>query len=288
MSLRVIRWALGVGVVAALQLSLEVATAQAVRPGVQGEAAVPLPRFSVVSVRETKSPIFREELRADGFSGTGVNLTRLIMESYGIPQLDRLVGLPTWGIGKRFDVQAKVDDADVPAIAKLSAPQRRAMLQQVLAERFKLTMHEEERMQPIYLLTAAKTPGPLLQKSRWNDPQSGLPTSPGRVVRRQKRGQLTDERFTMADFANQLAGVLHKGVVDQTNLDGPYDLQLDWNPDDALPAANNSANSNVSDSGATGSSIFTALQEQLGLKLKPSKGLVRVWVIDHVELPSDN
>lgn len=273
-------------VIAALQMPTQVSSQTTLPQSAGVEQAVQLPRFDVVSVRETKSPIFQETLKADGYVGRGVNLNHLIMKAYGIPQLDRLAGTPAWSTGKRFDIQAKVDNADIPANSKLSAQQHGEMLKQILVERFQLTMHQEERVQPIYVLTVSSKPGPLLEKSRLNDGDSAPPSV--RVIHRLKRGQLTEERFTMSDFANQLSGILHRFVVDQTNLDGLYDIQIDWNPDDALPTASGAADSSQPDSSNTNPSIFTALQEQLGLKLRASKGPVTVWVVDHVELPSDN
>lgn len=284
MSLSVSRWVISVSIMAALQLPAHTAEAQETPTSrIQDEQAVQVPKFSVISVRETNGSIVHEGLQADGYTGIGVNLAQLIMEAYGIPQLDRILGLPTWRNEKRFDVQAKVDDADVPVLAKLSFPQRRTMLRQILAERFHLTMHEEERVQPIFLLTANAKLGPSLEKSPADDPNSSLPKGPVRVIRHSRRGQLDLERFTMTDLAQQLSGLFHKQVVNQTNLDGLYNLQLTWNPDEMASTA-----SDASLSSNTDPSIFTAIQEQLGLKLKPDKGPVRVWVIDHIDLPSDN
>ena len=84
----------------------------------------------------------------------------------------------------------------------------------------------------------------------------------------------------MAGFADLLSSSLHMDVVDDTHLDGLYNLQLDWNPDETTGQASDEAEDKPS--------IFTAVREQLGLKLTSSKGPVKVWVIDHVELPSEN
>lgn len=286
---RTVSWLLTVLVIATFQILDHTAVSQvASLPSVEGEGPAQMPRFAIISVRETQRMTFQEGMSADGYAGNGVNLNHLIMEAYGIPQLDRLVGTPKWSSERRFDIQAKVDDPDIPILSKLSPQQQRTMLKQILTERFQLTMHEEERVQPIYVLTAMKKPGPFLERSRLNDADSESLTRPVRIIHRLKKGQLTEERFTMPDFANQLAGILHRVVVDKTNLDGLYDIQIDWNPDDALPTMSDASDINRSDSPKTNPSIFTALQEQLGLKLSAAKGPARVWVIDHVELPSEN
>lgn len=248
------------------------------------EQAVQIPKFDVISVRETKGIIISESLRADGYYGVGVNLLQLIMEAYGIPQFDRILRAPEWRIDKRFDVQAKVDDPN--SFSKISAQEERAMLKQVLAERFHLAIHEEQQEQPVYHLISMGKLGPSIQRVELKDPtdiSSSLP-----VIRRSRRGQLTAEQFTIARFANQLSGIAHRDVVDQTNLGGLFNIELTWDPDYGKVYTQDATNSSGSESPQTGSSIFTALEDQLGLKLTNAKGQVKVWVIDHVELPDSD
>lgn len=269
--------------IAALPSSASLALSQTTASRAGSEQVPRTPTFTVVSVKETKGTSIYERLQPDGYVAVGVNLNMLMMEAYGVPQLDRIVGRPTWSIEKRFDVQAKVDEADIPAIAKLPVQQRRAMIQQILGDQFKLRLHEEQQEQSIYTLAVAQKLDPFLAKSQPVDP-----TAPGgKRITRSRRGELGVERFTMANIADQLSGIVHKYVVDQTNLNGLYDMHLAWDPDYASTVSTDSPNSHP-DSPTAGTSIFTALKEQLGLELKPGKGPVTVWVIDHVELPASN
>jgi uncharacterized protein (TIGR03435 family) len=245
-----------------------------------GVGAAAAPRFDILSVRETHIPIIHESFPADGYMGQGVYLSLLIVEAYKIPVFDRIIGLPAWYSNKRFDITAKVDPAEVPTLQKLSYPERRTMLRQILAERFQLKMHEEEQTRPIYVLTSAGKAGPLLRRSPTPDPTSGIPPVSYPTVHGSRRGQLKVENASMTKVAELLSSSLHLDVVDQTHLDGLYDLELDWNPDETASPA--------SDTAADKPSIFTAVSEQLGLKLSSSKGPVKVWVVDHVELPSEN
>lgn len=154
------------------------------------------------------------------------------------------------------------------------------MFQQLLADRFKLTVHWETRELPVYALVVAKN-GPKLHASKEPDGASG--TSAG-------NGQFTAGGVTLAEMAGaltqELSQELGRVVVDRTGISGRYDVSLKWTPDngEALSGGTGGAAS-PPDSGL---SIFTAIQEQLGLKLESTKGPVQVLVIDRVELPSEN
>ncbi len=146
------------------------------------------------------------------------------------------------------------------------------MLQNLLASRFDLTIHREKRELSIYAITVAKG-GPRLTKSPSGS--NGLPTQSGHGT-----GGEGIRRFTnnsMSDFALGMQALLDKPIVDETGLTGRYDFVLKWTPDE----------SNTNDPNAP-PGIFTAVQEQLGLKLEPTKGPTDVLVIDHIERPSEN
>jgi uncharacterized protein (TIGR03435 family) len=201
----------------------------------------------------------------DRFSATNITLLALMQWAYGMPEKQILDG-PPWLASTRFDIQAKADNGD--QIKSLSSEQvselKRRMVQALLAERFHLKLHEETRTLPAYDLVLAKG-GSKLQPTRSNDKSIGT-----------GRTHFNGEGLTMTLIAEELSQITGRVVVDKTGLTGRYDLKLQWAPDDA-PATDNSA-----------PSLFTAIQEQLGLKLEPAKEAAPVLVIDHVDPPTPN
>jgi len=188
----------------------------------------------------------------------------LLSFAYAIHQ-KQIVDGPAWLDTQKYDI---VGQADLDGYANLRQIQE--MLQKLLQSRFNLKFHREKRELPIYAITVAKG-GPKLTKhteaSNGLPTQSGSPSSGGR-------------RFTnnsMSDFALGMQSFLDRPVVDQTGLAGRYDFVLTWNPDDSSTDSPNPL-----------PGLFTAIQEQLGLKLDPVKGPADVYVIDHVEKPSEN
>jgi uncharacterized protein (TIGR03435 family) len=181
----------------------------------------------------------------------------------------QISGGPNWLDTEKYDIQAKAGSA-------LKVWRMRLMLQSLLAERFRLALHRETKEEPIYELVVAKG-GPKIE------PAAGAKT-PGHL--RVGTGQLTGIAAPISWLTQSLSGNLDRYVVDKTGLNGNYNFTLQWTPDmgqlpqqrpDALPPPD-----------ASGPSIFTALQEQLGLQLKSEKGPVETLVIDHAERPSAN
>jgi uncharacterized protein (TIGR03435 family) len=203
-------------------------------------------------------------------------------EAYDIPA-SRILAGPKWLDSAHFDIRAKVDEATAARLDKLDSKEKRlqsmAMFQQLLADRFRLKVHWETRQLPVYALVPAKN-GAKLKPA---DPKEGVGTSShgnGSSVKLEATGQ------TLAEFAQSLTADaqqdLGRTVVDQTGIQGKYDYTLNWTHDSARTSSSDSGQSE------TGPSLFTATQEQLGLKLEPTKGPVRVLVIDQAELPTEN
>lgn len=158
--------------------------------------------------------------------------------------------------------------------------QWKVMLQKLLAERFKLTFHRETRVLSVYAIVIGKT-GSKLTKSE-GDP-NGLPSLFFRGL-----GVLPAMNATMADFAGVMqSAVLDRPVVDQTGLAGRYDFTLTWTPDEFQFTGLGVKVPPPSDS-ATAPDLFTAVQEQLGLRLDSTKAPAEVLVIDRAEKPSEN
>jgi uncharacterized protein (TIGR03435 family) len=207
------------------------------------------------------------------FPGTSVRF--LLAFVYDVHD-KQIIAAPDWIASEKYDFEGV---ADAPGTPNLEQIQR--MFQKLLADRLQLRFHHEKREMSTYILTVAKS-GPKLTLSS-EDPNGyhsllGLP----------QRG-MKGHNLSMADFAARLqSGIIDRPVVDQTNLQGTFDFQLTWTPDETqfnqvgarIPPPANTADAPPG--------LFTAIQEQLGLKLSPATALVDVLVIDHIEKPSEN
>jgi uncharacterized protein (TIGR03435 family) len=245
-------------------------------------AAKQLPEFEVASIKlnESGSGSSHSDFDHGRFSATNEGIKGLIQyDAYDIagPEIE---GGPGWLALERFDIEAKVDDATAVLMEKLGPEERRKLkrqlIEQLLAERFKLAVHWETKELPVYALVRAKG-GSKLTPSTDTSGSSGTSSN---------RGHLKASGVTMARLAETLTSILDREVgrivVDRSGIEGRYDLALEWSPEEG------SSNSASNGGQSSGPSIFTALQEQLGLKLESSRGPVKTLVIDHVEQPSEN
>lgn len=217
----------------------------------------------------------RSRYQSDGFTCNNLTLLNLIVIAYDISG-DQVSSGPSWLDSIGFDVEAKVAGSDVKAFKKLSPEQRSDLLKLLLADRFKLKVHSGPKRMTMYDMVVAKS-APKLKLSAPVDPNAAKPRS--RIT--SGPGMFKGERVSMKAVASHLSFALHSTVVDKTGLTGFYDVDLKWSPDDASP-------SNGDGAAESSPSIFTAVQEQLGLKLNPTKGPNETLVIDHVEMPSAN
>jgi uncharacterized protein (TIGR03435 family) len=225
------------------------------------------PSFEVATIKPADSNELKGNFRIGGHRIYIENqsVDSLLSVAYAIHQ-KQIVDGPAW-LDTRYDIVGQADVEGVPNLHQIQE-----MLQKLLASRFDLTFHREKRELSIYAITVAKG-GPKLAKSANNS--NGLPTQSGSG----SGGQLI-RKFTnnsMSDFALGMQAFLDKPVVDETGLAGRYDFVLKWTPDEL------STNDPNAPPG-----IFTAVQEQLGLKLEPTKGPTHVLVIGHVERPTEN
>ncbi len=211
----------------------------------------------------------------DGFSAEGFDLANLIHNAYNIVMDDQLTGLPPWANSDRYSLDAKMDEDTAAAFKKLTPDERGktqdAMLQAVLADRFQLKLHTETRELPIYNLIIAK--GGLKLTESPKDKNYGYSVGPGKM---------SGNGIEMDSLAYSLSNEVGRIIVDKTGLTGKYDIDLKWQPDAMQAGPNASAGADALPD------LFSALQEQLGLKLEPAKGPVDVYVIDHAEKPSEN
>lgn len=261
-------------------------------------AAQDRPAFEVASVKPNHSGDVRTggQLAGTRFSMINETLWRVIGEAYGNPQaLPRylIVGGPTWMDTDRFDVEAV-------AAAPLDRRQADLMLRTLLADRFKLATHREKRDMPVLALRLARRDGalgPQLKRASVDcaTGQSPPPSTTGAPCvmqfgfgRSSANGLTTNELATVA--LSRLAG---RPVVDQTGLTGAFEWTLTWTPDN-LPqrAPGTPPDQPLTVNGVSvdpnGPSLFTAVQEQLGLTLESTRAPVDVVVVDHVERPSED
>ena len=262
------------------------------------------PTFEVASVKANKSGDARTDGRLAGgrFSMINETVWRLIGEAYATAQAlprFRIIGAPDWVDTERFDVEGV-------APGSLTRDQARMMLRTLLAERFKLVAHTETRELPVYALVLSRKDGTLGPQLRRSETDCAAPRAergaqpppasnrPAPCVMGFGFGRLTATGMTMVQLADMgLSRYADRTVIDRTGLAGPFDWTVVWTPDN-LPkrapgtAANEPLRVNGFEIDPDGPSLFTALQEQLGLKLESTRGPVDVLVIDHLDHPTAN
>jgi len=244
------------------------------------------PSLDVISVKPNKTSLgahglITTEFTVDGFRGTNVPVHVLLLQAYGLHEGESF-GEPAWANSEVFDIEAKVAGPDVAAFTKLDDNQRQAMLRQILAERFRLAVHRESRELPVYALSVAKG-GPKLKESVI-DPAVPASARRGGGVQ-MSMGMIAAHECTIPFFLNMLSRQLGRTIIDRTSLTSNYDFTLRWNPDNGVTTSSNDRAGAQLDSLP---SIFTALQEQLGLKLESTKAPAEVLVVDHLEHPTQN
>jgi bla regulator protein blaR1 len=257
-------------------------------------ASQPLqPAFDVASIRLSKSdtPGPRFAPGPQSFAAESATLRDLVLEAYGLKDF-QVSGGPRWTNADRFDVQAKGGDAAGAGPGRLFTEIPK--LQTLLQERFKLVIHRETRELPIYELTVAKD-GFKLQPLKDGacvprDPQvRGAGRNPLGTCGYLGfgRGTLEAASMRMSELADAFSMLTGRTVVDKTGIAGTFRVQLTYIPDESLTRLAGPP-PNPATRASDGPDLFTAMQEQLGLKLESAKGPVPVIVIDSVERPSEN
>lgn len=252
--------------------------------------------FEVAAVRPNKSgqrAAQIEDAPGGRYTATNAALRTLILRAYQISD-EQLIGAPDWTRTERFDIDARLE-REPPAVARGEAGERLLALRSLLAERFKLEVHRETRQLSMYALVLARadrTPGPRLTPSsdtcspesmeaRIAAAQAGTPP-PGVCGLRFTSGRIQAGGRPLSEFAKGLSGSpdVGRAVIDRTGLSGNWDIDLTYTPD-RLPQGSPGQEPPVFD--PSGPSLFTALQEQLGLKLESTRGPMEVLVVDRVE-----
>jgi bla regulator protein BlaR1 len=257
--------------------------------------------FEVASVKPSATDDRRTMLQIQpggGLRTSGSTLKMLLTFAYDVREF-QVSGGPGWINTDRYDIVAKAERSagaenapDDPR--KMTDEQRKTVgdemrerLRALLADRFQLTIHRETKEQSVYALVVAKGGAKLLEA------QQKEGTGPRGPMMRMGRGELSGQGVQLEMLTRTLSSQLGRTVIDRTGLTGNFDFKLTWTPD---PGQSATPLGGGPPPGAdappppdpNGPSVFTALQEQLGLRLESQKGPVEMLVIDRVEKPSEN
>ena len=237
-------------------------------------------KFEVASVRPSKPGETQVTvIWTGGVTMINVPLRAIVQFAYGINTPSRIAGHPDWTNVERFDIQAKAPDG------LTGVEQMRPMLQTLLADRFKMVARSEKRELQSYVLVRARPDAPLgpnLKPSKAICAGRGAAPNPDAVPcgpRPGGAGRILLVGIPIAQLAPLISLVVQRPVVDRTGIEGLYDVELTFTPE--APIGSDLAN-------PAAPSLFTALQEQLGLKLDAEREMVDVLVIDKIERPTEN
>ena len=250
------------------------------------------PTFEVASIKRNVAVNDRAFVRGEpgGRISVGNNSLRNIIRNAWRVQDFQIVGGPDWLNTDRWNIIAK-------AAGNAPPEQMMVMLQNLLIDRFKLTVRRETREMPIYALVLARPGGALGPKARVSSTDCAAITAAARASgappptpagggplcgTRTAAGRMMTSSTTMADLARNLSPIAGRSIVDKTGLTGSFDLDLTWTPEGPAGPGDGAA------AGSDTVSLFTAIQEQLGLKLDAQRGPVDTLVIDSAERPVED
>lgn len=246
---------------------------------------MPKPAFEVVSVKKSNGQVRGSisNYRPGGvYVATNVSLKFMIREAYGVRDFE-VVGGPGWMDDLTFDVQGRPPAGGNAATnGAFDRRQLMLMLQSMLEDRFQLKTHMETRQLAVYEMVTVKNGARLQRAAEIGGPcgSRGQAACPGVSMSCCKEGiaEMKGTKLSPKDIADTFAGRVQRPVIDKTGLEGEFDFELSWLNDDRAAVTGD----------ASGPSIFTALQEQLGVKLESARAPVTVVVIDGAQPPSDN
>lgn len=251
-------------------------------PPIPPMAANANPTFEVATIKPSQPsrPGRAFLVRGRRFLTINTPLSAIISFAYDV-QSNQVIGLPDWANSEKYDIEAVPDGTGEP-----SGPQWKSMLQKLLVSRFGLKFHQDKKVLPVYLLTVARG-GEKMSLDTSNP--NGLPGLFFHGL-----GKLGVRNATMHDFTGLMqSAVLDRPVLDKTGLEGKYDFELDWTPDESqfvnmgVHVPPPSADATKAEANQP-PDLYTAIKEQIGLQLQATKAPADVMVIDHVDHPSQN
>ena len=264
-----------------LPMHAQLPTMSDVDRGNDAAASGPLPAWdvAVVKLHPPDDPNMRWQMTADSVILENLALEQMICSAWDLKPY-QLSGLSGWMKSTSFDLNAKVSGEDVAAYKKLSVAQRRQMLQKLLIERFQLKVHPETKTLPVYNLVVDKSGSKLKISTAIEAPsdeeRKANPDKYKKGYMMMGPGTYEGTGVPVRSLASQLGNAIGKPVRDETGLTGLYDITLHYRPEET-----------ASDNTDT-PSVFSAVQEQLGLKLVPDKGPVETLVVDAAQKPGEN
>ena len=264
------------------------------------------PSFEVATVKPSGSGDNRISIMAQPggrFTVNNATLKMVIAVAYRVRDF-QISGGPAWTGTDRWNIEAKAEDGSIPQLTPpfdATAPNPlMLMVQSLLEDRFQLKMHREGKEMPVYELAIARG-GPKIKlsedQSPMAPPERGAPPPPRpqrggplpRGMMGMGRGSIEASGVPMANFIQGLSQQLGRPVVDKTGLKGFYDIKLQWTPELGVGMGKpGDPGPDPPPADTSGPSIFTAIQEQLGLRLDSAKGPVDVLIIDRVQKPAEN
>jgi uncharacterized protein (TIGR03435 family) len=300
--------ALAAAAMTALTLPVVVGAMSPARTQVRGAVPEATERFEVATIRPNKGPAVSGPVgggigfRPGRFSAENITLQQLITYAYEL-QAFEVFGGPSWVTSDRFDIAATMDPS--LTVSSDRAPRQRRLVRTLLADRFTLVVHEERREMPVYSLVLARPDRKLGERLRpfegeckeigaeppptapWLAPTADPGKGPRPCMLFTGMGRLSAHGIALSDLAMTLARLpaVSRRVVDRTGLTGQFDFDMEWTPMVFGPAAPGVPNDRPPDAGPN---LFTALQEQLGLRMESAEEAVPVLVIDGVNQPSPN
>jgi uncharacterized protein (TIGR03435 family) len=267
-------------------------------PPLECQAPSSKPSFEVASVKPSTAGDNRVAMRIQPggrFIVTNATLKMIIVSAYNVRDY-QISGGPGWITTDRWNIEGKAEEGSIPARTGPPDPTvpdpLMLMTQSLLEDRFQLKMHRETREAPIYELVLAKA-GSKMKLSANQEPVATTPDAPQRggpppgMMRLNPGGNLEGNGVAISLLARMLSEqpITGRPVIDKTGLKGLYDFMLEWTPEAVMPGLPAPPSPSADTSGP---SLFTALQEQLGLKLESAKGPTEFLVIDSVGRPAEN
>jgi uncharacterized protein (TIGR03435 family) len=237
--------------------------------------------FDVATIRKSKTdgfPQIKDDEAGRGIKIRNMPLGTIIYYAFHIVDEGFVLDVPKWADTEQFDIDANVSDEDLDTFHKLNMTQREEMLQPLLAGRFHLKTHFEQKQMSVLVLVVKNGRPKLRAASPLGPPGStafeGLRYGLG-------PGAMRYKSVPMSTFVTSLSGISRHRVVDETGLNGVYDFTLVWDPNQGM-------SEHDSEGEASRPSVFGALEEQLGLKLLSRKLPQPVLVVDQITPPSEN
>ena len=221
----------------------------------------------------------------DALTARNVSLLNMVINAYGVKNF-QISGAPSWLDSERYDVDAKMDEATADTLKKLPLKERgdavRLMMQKLFEQRLNLAVRHDTKELPVYFLVVGKNGAKLKEMKPDEKGGSTHTSSHGGIFTMNAQG------VQLGNLVGMLSNNLGRIVIDKTGLTGRYDFDLNWTSDERVVLTPSGGDTSLTVSDASGPSLVTAIQEQLGLKLETGKGPVEIIVIERVDRPSDN